>query len=67
MGWHNPRMQPAIFTLAMSLVAVPFVAWAALLAVAARAPDGFEDRVGFHFGVLVAAAGDALAFRGDGI
>ncbi len=55
----NGTMQPATFALVMSLLAVPFAAWAALLAVAAQAPEGFEDQAGFHFGVLWGGA-DAI-------
>ena len=55
-------MAPSALAYSMSLLAVPFAAWAALVAVATRAPDGYEDQVGFHFGVLAEECADAAAW-----
>ncbi len=56
-----------MFPLLMAFLAVPFAAWAALLALAAQAPDGFEDQGGFHLGVWPIEAAEQPAGLADGI
>jgi hypothetical protein len=61
--WHTPGVQPLLHALLIVLLAVPFASWAAMITLAGRSPDGFEDAGGFHFGLLRNATdGDRFAW-----